>query len=728
MASQTDAESNQMTPRQTVTLGFGKQNHKSCDACRIRKVRCPGIHYPHHGRSFLVVNQGLVNSSTGPAKPDFGPCATCVFHVRLLTNATQYSDGINPVISARRSLLGGKMIVSEQFLSPKPTPKSKSSTPGIDNDEPIPAAVSSLQPDFFSGDSVSKTPSSEGNKHQLPVLHVDSLLTRSSKTSPSEAEDETPPFIRGNGIFAGDLSLTFFSETRLQSLASCLRNNKVNELVGRISGIIQTKMHRPPPAPNAWLARHKQPFKPFTNRAAATKYIRRILAPYPKAGKTNTLTCDTFERTFANPDFFEIVNQSRAWSCLYHSVLAMGCQCDGGGSFEPGVGDAWNLFFVALSLLPDIMLQPDSLLVLQAMAAMAIQCSGISCVMMEHVITSEAARRAQNLSTSNFSGPRAKAYQRTFWCLYAIEKTSSFYFGRSSAFIDGDISCPIPHVPESVFGDFDCIHCGVEREAAVMIHYYHDGLQLTLARATLHRLSRLSRADDPLIAAQQKATMEAVLSASRSVLERTVLVNVDPHTSIWILAGIPIIGLFVVFDFVIHSPLHVNTPSHLALLDMAGGHFSRIEYRSQGYLPGSLISEFAHIAREYVNDAHQKQEARATQAQTLPEIVNVPQPQQGAAQVQAMANAPKVGPKEGIPSDMDNVASAELPDFSMAFNGFPDYTPSNATTGTDVMGIFNYYLPELDPMFSQGLDEEYAFSQELSTGIPMTESMDTTRM
>ncbi|KAG7126273.1 ABC-transporter-regulating transcription factor like protein [Verticillium longisporum] len=603
MASQTNAESDQMTPSQTVTLGFGKQNHKSCDACRIRKVRCPG-----------------------PAKPDFGPCATCVRR--------------NKPCHFSSKKLARRKNVSEQFLSPKPTPKSKSSTPGIDIDEAIPAAVSSLQPDFFLEDSISKTPSAEANKqHRLPVLHVDSLLTRPGKASPSEADDETPPFIRGNGIFAGDLSLTFFSETRLQSLAS----------------------------------------------AAATKYIRlyfECVHPlYP------FLDREAFERTFANPDFFEI---------------------------------------------------------------------------------------------------------RTFWCLYAIEKTSSFYFGRSSAFIDGDISCPIPHVPESVFGDFDwflsiirhariisqtysslfsvavankpnayymdiidqlnqkhddwrmsipdtgfrpgglnppsSIHCGVEREAAVMINYYHDGLQLTLARATLHRLSRLSKADDPLIAAQQKATMEAVLSASRSVLERTVLVNVDSHTSIWILAGIPIIGLFVVFDFVIHSPLHVDTPSHLALLDMAGGHFSRIEYRSQGYLPGSLISEFAHIAREYVNDAHQKQEARATQAQTLPEIVNVPQSQQGAAQVQAMANAPNIGAKESISSDMDNVASAELPDFSMAFNGFPDYTPSNATMGTDVMGIFNYYLPEMDPMFSQGLDEEYAFSQELSTGIPMNESMDTTRI
>ncbi|KAG7119658.1 hypothetical protein HYQ46_010929 [Verticillium longisporum] len=450
MASQTDAESNQMTPRQTVTLGFGKQNHKSCDACRIRKVRCPG-----------------------PAKPDFGPCATC--------------------------------------------------------------------PDFFSGDSVSKTPSSEGNKHQLPVLHVDSLLTRSSKTSPSEAEDETPPFIRGNGIFAGDLSLTFFSETRLQSLASCLRNNKVNEL----------------------------------------------LLFWKKLGE------------------FDIVPVTILW-CFPMAVLT----------------------------------------------------------------------------------------------------SAGFYRRRHIKHDDWRMSIPDTGFRPGGLNPPSSIHCGVEREAAVMINYYHDGLQLTLARATLHRLSRLSKADDPLIAAQQKATMEAVLSASRSVLERTVLVNVDSHTSIWILAGIPIIGLFVVFDFVIHSPLHVDTPSHLALLDMAGGHFSRIEYRSQGYLPGSLISEFAHIAREYVNDAHQKQEARATQAQTLPEIVNVPQPQQGAAQVQAMANAPKVGPKEGIPSDMDNVASAELPDFSMAFNGFPDYTPSNATTGTDVMGIFNYYLPELDPMFSQGLDED----------------------
>lgn len=49
--------------------------------------------------------------------------------------------------------------------------------------------------------------------------------------------------------------------------------------------------------------------------------------------------------------------------------------------------------------------------------------------------------------------------------------------------------------------------------------------------------------------------------------------------------------------------MHPDTRSNLALLDIAGGHFSRIEFASEGSLPGSLIAEFAYIAREYVNES-----------------------------------------------------------------------------------------------------------------------------
>lgn len=69
-----------------------------------------------------------------------------------------------------------------------------------------------------------------------------------------------------------------------------------------------------------------------------------------------------------------------------------------------------------------------------------------------------------------------------------------------------------------------------------------------------------------------------------------------------VIAGIPITALFVLFDIVVHDPRQPEVASNLALLDMAAGHFSRIEYASGGTLPGSLIAEFAKIARDYVNE------------------------------------------------------------------------------------------------------------------------------
>ncbi|KAM0328213.1 hypothetical protein ACHAQA_005622 [Verticillium albo-atrum] len=348
-----------------------------------------------------------------------------------------------------------------------------------------------------------------------------------------------------------------------------------------------------------------------------------------------------------------------------------------------------------------------------------------------------------------------------------------------SVFVDGDISCPIPNVPESVFGDCDwflaflrharilsrtysslfsvgvankpneyytdiidqlsqelenwrmlipdngfrpCglnppsnIHCSVERAAAVAIHYFYDGLRLTLARATLHHLSK---SNDPHVALRKKTTMDTVLSASRSVLEKTILIDVESSISIWILAGIPITGLFVLFDVVIHSPLQEDTPSHLALLDMAGGHFSRIEYMSRGSLPGSLISEFAHIARDYVNDVHQRHESGTSQTQALHHAGPSSPLQQRAVQVQMLPGASDVSAGGNMPHEIPNVSAAEMPDFNMAFSGFPvgDYVPSNQMMGTDVMGIFNYFLPDMDPMFYQGINEEYDFGQGMEGG------------
>lgn len=86
-------------------------------------------------------------------------------------------------------------------------------------------------------------------------------------------------------------------------------------------------------------------------------------------------------------------------------------------------------------------------------------------------------------------------------------------------------------------------------------------------------------------------------------------------TILRIIGGIPLTAHFTLFDLVINNSSFPGTAANLALLDISAGHFSRIEYGSDGHLPGSLIAEFTHIAREYVQVTAQGQPS--TDAVTL---------------------------------------------------------------------------------------------------------------
>jgi hypothetical protein len=78
----------------------------------------------------------------------------------------------------------------------------------------------------------------------------------------------------------------------------------------------------------------------------------------------------------------------------------------------------------------------------------------------------------------------------------------------------------------------------------------------------------------------------------------------------------PLSALFILFDFVIHNPTHGETKSNLSLMGIAAGYFCSMEYASSGSLPGSLLSEFAQIAREYVRDV----ESRTSTADGIEEL------------------------------------------------------------------------------------------------------------
>lgn len=213
------------------------------------------------------------------------------------------------------------------------------------------------------------------------------------------------------------------------------------------------------------------------------------------------------------------------------------------------------------------------------------------------------------------------------------------------------------------------------------------------------------------------------------------------------MASIPITGLFVLFDMIVHSPLQAQTASNLALLDMVAGHFSRLEYGSGGTLPGSLIAEFSHIARNYVNEAQHRHRHHPSNSKSQGSGVfvdqdrlfesepgkqlSLPHPESqedtfaAAARSDVLPTATR--PVETVPivSQQQQDDHLTLPAESIShqtlqmdplLEGFgEDYLMlNNHMLGTDVMGIFNNMLPGLDPMFYHGSVGDVEF--EISGG------------
>ncbi|KAG8670677.1 hypothetical protein FPOAC2_07474 [Fusarium poae] len=585
------------TPTQTQRRLRGPQKSKACDSCKSRKIRCSG--YPP-------------------------PCSSC----NERKDACHFGHRKIPLRkNVNKSLILGN------------TTGSASTEP------PTPVLPSERSP----------TNQCRDNKEILQFTEGDIFIDRILFGMPSNdlAGKEQRFSLKGIGLLSGTSRVTFFSDSRLETLSAKLQNNKVDDLMRRISSIIKNKVK---PTSSISAVYSLEQGLPLLDHATAAKYImiyyERVHPLFP------FLDRECFDTTVATGNLNSIFSNDSAFSALYHSVLALGCLHDGGGSFEPGKGKAWELFSVASPLLPDIVKSGKSLVALQAMTAAAVYALGIPCLSIEEKIMTDAARMAQDLAPLLSKGPFAKSFHRVFWVMYAIEKMSSFHFGRSSVFIDANIVTPLPHVPESNFGNFNWAlaiarHCRllsralttlfspgicgrgpnyflstlsqleqdleqwrmsisedlrpapshkphlyrrpVKGSIAIWVNYLYYSFKLILLR------SRLQINGDPENDLTKPSYRELLIEISRSILEITTYIDVEPSTPLWILAGIPICALFVLFDHVISDPKSPDTRSNLALLDIAGGHFSRIEFASGGSLPGSLISEFTYIAREYIN-------------------------------------------------------------------------------------------------------------------------------
>ncbi|CAI0649145.1 unnamed protein product [Colletotrichum noveboracense] len=489
-------------------------------------------------------------------------------------------------------------------------------------------------------------------------------------------------------------------------------------------------------------------------------YFERVHPRFPFLDRA------AFEATAAAQGQPNTIPRSKSWTSLYYTVLALGSQYDGGGSYEPGRGESWELFSAALANFTDLMLLPDSLTTLQALTAMTIYSLGMSSMGLDHIIISEAVRRAQNLAEARFSNYATQAYRKTFWVLYGLEKVTSFHHGRSSkGFSDCDISCPIPSTPESYFGDFNwfvafiryarllsraytsLFSVGVSDNAdeyfldivdqlteeiedwraalpdngfrpggsikpaalpvssetqavALVMHFFYNSFLQTISRMALRHLP-------PSNNDRRETVFKTVEKTSRCLLELTSLIEVAPYTPMWMLVGIPITGFFVLFDLVIHNPKGQQVASNLALLDMVVGHASQLEYVSQGVIPGSIIGEFAHIARTYVSDVNGQSIAGGATQQPLPDTG------------QALFSQPHWSlPHDDIEEFAAMDVAADLSEMNLAVGSGPpgvggpmdiEGLPMGPNTfmGTDVMNLFGYFVPDWEPLVYPGQTSQH---------------------
>lgn len=71
---------------------------------------------------------------------------------------------------------------------------------------------------------------------------------------------------------------------------------------------------------------------------------------------------------------------------------------------------------------------------------------------------------------------------------------------------------------------------------------------------------------------------------------------------------LPLSCLMILFDLVVHNLDHPEASLSLAILDIASGNFSRLEFASNGTIPGSLVAQFAHLARQYIFEKRERRQ------------------------------------------------------------------------------------------------------------------------
>ncbi|KAH8645936.1 fungal-specific transcription factor domain-containing protein [Tricladium varicosporioides] len=584
----------------------------TCDDCRARKVRCLKAENPD--------SQSCMNCTKRRV-----PC-----HFSVKRRRARQTPGVLPTIPASQPTLSVSVDYTQDLL------------PSGD------AHVSLLE--------ATKLPPQQqwGTPHHK--LYIDHLLENRHTCGRRRNESS---ILKAHDNYVGSSGLAFFSEKRIASISDRLGHTRLRDHIETLATAINSRMNRNIRSSESLIKFSGSSTPMQVSDQSAKSYIRayfnHVHPVYP------FLDRNEFEEKASSAQQGHHLQGDLSFLALYHTVLALGCQYQDGGTFDPGEGMAWKLYQISLGLLSDILVPKEALVNVQAITAMAIFAHNSSCLQIGNMLTAEAARMAQLLGFNKATcheENEATCY-RTFWVIYILEKTASFACSKASVLADYDIGSPIPETPDAVFQGFDwfftmarfsrlisrayevlfsisatldstelsyaaidSINDDLERwrksipegfrpgdsfqlkhfldhsstTVALRVHYHYYSLVIALSRMSLH-------VDAETPSCRKSKSKNTLMNAARVIIELTRYIDTEAHAPIWILGSMPLSALFILFDFVVHNPAHPETKSNISLLGVVAGYFCRLEYASSGSLPTSLLSDFAHIARQYVQDS-----------------------------------------------------------------------------------------------------------------------------
>ncbi|KAE8317205.1 hypothetical protein BDV41DRAFT_573301 [Aspergillus transmontanensis] len=679
-----------------------------CDACKARKVKC---HKP----------------PDPPADPS-AACANC--------RKKGYDCVYSPLkrrfkarnYSPRRFLPSGCLPLEETDRVEAPTPLLTASSSGRQTED----GRSNSDASQFQGliaDALSGP------------LYMDQLL----QTRQPTGRTQNASFLLGaNENHLASSSMSFFSDSRLNALSACLGNDALKSLIARISHMVKSRvevLHRNLGPSSIWNQSGEVPrLSPDRTRHLIDMFFENIHPLHPFLDRPE------FESRAFAPTLQADLANGVSWTALYYTVLALGCEFDGGGSFAPGDGEAWSLFKVALDLYPRVLLLNTDLLEVQAITAMAVFCLNLSGTQIQGKIISEAARVAQRAFLNKAStSSDAIIRSRAFWVVYYIEKTVTFHHGTTSFIVDCDIGSPIPIVQEAVFGDFDWFLTSVrfarlysrtftdlfsisatnnsktaylakinqlerlleqqcqtipprfqpgtklrpqtfshpcEIAAALRVHYHYHELKIALHRLKLHVTRDQSSSQSP-------SDMIDMMKSARAVIDLTRVIYQEPSTPFFVMIFMPLTALFILFDLVIHYPAHPDARSNIVLLESVTGYFSALEYATSGYLPGSMLIQFASIARAFHSSSHPAHVEDINNGNSMGTTLGHPSPETLGTGSSTNSQIPW----EVTPQPMSDESSQRSSYFPLDISMFAD---SRLTPGLEIMDLFGGPLPGVD--------------------------------